>query len=250
MKIVGKSTRFHERVSARFPLAVRYRENDAQVWQEETQTEQLTVCGIGLTLSHPVEPKRLIRLISPLPKKFRLFDYATEKYDVWGMIVFVNLIESKFPDMIRLFVGTALIGGKPPQSFRQNPETYYDLNPFLQEDSFWDAREMPRRAGRYMRSSEERFSVELSVKIETIDENGRISEKIEAKTLNISEGGAAVIADLKLDNPKYVLIKYRDEVALLAVVRGQFLLEASDLKRLHLEFISGKAQAEILLKAA
>ncbi|MET0752031.1 MAG: hypothetical protein ABWZ66_01595 [Pyrinomonadaceae bacterium] len=240
MRTDGKSTRLHERIKLKIPLQVQYFEDAGKVWTENTETELITICGLGFTLSRPVEPKRMIRLILPMPKKFRLFGFGKEQYDVWGIVSNLQLAASDRPDKIRLLIGTALTGAEPPPGFRENPKTLYDLKPFLRDKHFWEARELPRKTGRYMRSAEERRAVEIKILIEVVDEKGQIIESIQAKTLNISESGAAITAKLMTENPKYVLINTTQKLSLLALVRGVHPTGSADSLRLHLEYISGK----------
>ena len=69
-----KSTRIHERKQLQIPLKVFYPENSEEELVETTLTEQVSVCGLGFTLSQPIEPKRLVHLVLPMPKSLRLFD--------------------------------------------------------------------------------------------------------------------------------------------------------------------------------
>ena len=240
MKTESKSTRIHERKQLQIPLKVYYPENSDDQLLETTLTEQVSVCGLGFTLSQPIEPKRLVHLVLPMPKSLRLFDYSKEQYDVWGVVRYLKLIKSDISDQIRVMVGTALIGGKPPTSFLINPKTSYDLKPFLRNQSFWDSRELPRTTGPYIRSMEERQTIETKVIIKTINDNGQIIEAVEAETVNISESGAAIMTNLTYEIPKYVLIHSADKsISLLAAVRS-YKSDSTDLVQLHLEFISGK----------
>lgn len=240
MTMTQKSTRFHKRINLQVPLEVIYQEDSEKKWVENTQTEQVTICGLGFTLSKPIEPKRLIQLRLPMPRQYRLFDYGKDLYEVWGVIRYLKMLETETPDQIRIMVGAALTGAKPPISFLQNPATLYDLKPFLRDKSFWDPRELPRKSGPYIRSFEDRRPIEMKVVIEMVSEEGKIFEAVEAKTINISESGAALITNFSTDYPRYVVVKTKDKgISLLAAVRGMHKLDSDNL-RLHLEFISGK----------
>lgn len=241
MRIDGKSTRYHERTRLEIPVEIVYRENADDAWRENTLTDEITVCGGGFALSRPVEPKRLIHLSLPMPKKFRLFDFGKDRYEVWGVIRYVRIIPVKITDRISVKVGAALVGGKPPPSFLRDPTTRYDLKPVLRNESLWDLRELPRNAGRYARSAEVRRDVAVKVLLETIDESGRVGESVVGLTQNVSESGMAIVVKLPTENPKYVLIKTQNKtLSLLAKVRGIHSLEAEKARRLHIEFISGK----------
>lgn len=236
-----KSTRYHERIALEIPLQVNYSETGDWKWTENTLTEDITICGIGLMLSHPVEPKHLIHFSLPMPNEHRLFDFGKDQYDVWGIICYVLLVQPLNPGEIRLKVGAALVGDSPPESFQHDPTILYDLKPVLRSDSFWDFREQPRKTGPYMRSAEERREIFIKISLDALNEQGQIIESVEADTLNISESGMAVKANLHYKLPRYVLIKnHITNPTLLAKVRGAHLLDSQGNVRLHLEFISGK----------
>lgn len=241
MNVDGKSTRFYERKKIHIPLQASYRETADYEWTESTQTEDVTICGAGFTLSRPVEPNRLIRLELPMPKKFRLFDFGQDLYEIWALIRYLRVVESNIANQIHLMIGVAFIGEYPPPGFLQNPKTLYDLKPILQDKSLWDLHELPRNTGPYVRSTEERRPISIKVILGIINQYGQIIESAEAETLNISESGMALITKLTTDCQKFVQIENTGEnAALLAAVRGVFSLEATDSVRLHLEFISGK----------
>ena len=241
MKIESKSTRFHERTRLEIPVEVIYNENTESAWHEQTRTEELTICGGGFTLSHPIEPKRLVHLQLPMPKNYRLFDFGKTQYDVWGVVRYVHLLEENLQNEIRLKVGAALVGNNPPRSFLLDPHTLYDLKPVLRKQSLWDLREIPRQTGRYVRSSENRREIEIKVVLETLNEQGRIIETVVAETENISESGMALKVKFSASCPRYVLVKtINNSLSLLAKVRGARVLDADNNLRLHLEFLSGK----------
>jgi hypothetical protein len=240
MKIDGRSTRFHERTKIDLPLEVVYHEGVDQIWRERTRTEEVTICGGGFTLSRPVEPQRLVQLRLPMPKQYRLFDHSKEQYEVWGVVRYVRLLELDSPDVIRLKVGAALIGNHPPRTFNEDPTRLYDLKPVLRQQSLWDLREQARVAGRYARSFEDRRSVELSVSLESVSDDGRITERVPAATSNISESGMAVKVTFNGEIPRYVIVKsFNQSLCLLAKVCAVTELTPQTF-RLHLHFISGK----------
>lgn len=239
MMTVPKSTRFHVRTQMEIPLLVTYYENSENEWTEETQTENVTVCGAGFTLSHPVEPKRLVRLTLPMPRNLRLFDFGKKQYEVCALVRWLKLIETGTFEKTRLMVGVAFIG-TTPASFLKDSKTYYDLLPVLQPKSFWRCREIPRQTGHYVRSLEERRPVVMPIMIRTINALGHVVETVQAETLNISESGMALITDMVFQIQSFVLVKPLDSnYSLLAAVRGFHRFDGDKI-RLHLEFITGK----------
>jgi hypothetical protein len=240
MKVEGKSTRFHERTPLVIPVEVKYNEDNQTAWDEETQTEEITICGGGFRLSRPVEPNRLIHLKMPLPERFRLFDHRKEYYDVWGVVRYVRLTAPNIDGKISLKIGAALTGAAPPRSFLSDPTTLYDLKPILRRQSLWDLRELPRRTGRYTRTHEERRPIETIVILDTVGDDGRIIETVLAETENISESGIALKVKLSTECPNYVVVNtINKSLSILAKVRGAGAL-GNNYLRLHLEFISGK----------
>lgn len=236
-----KSTRFHERTKLEVPLEVIYNENAEIAWREITRTNEVTICGGGFTVPRPIEPKRLVHLKMLLPKQFRLFDYGKSHYDVWGLVRYVQLVNSNTPNKICVKVGAALIGNHPPKSFVQDPTTLYDLKPVLRNQSLWELRELPRHTGPYVRSAEDRRPIAVSMILENISDDGQITETVLAETQNISESGMAVTARIYDLQPRYVVVKtISQNVRLLAKVRGVHPTDDEKIKRLHLEFISGK----------
>lgn len=241
MNVEVKSTRFHRRTKLETSLEVFYKEDAGFLWDEHTQTEDVTICGAGFVVSHPVEPDRLISLKISMPKNFRLFDFGKKDYEVWGLVRYVRLIETDLRSKISLKVGAALIGNNPPAGFLGEAADLYELKPVLRDQSFWDVRELPRRTGPYVRSQEERPQITIQVSLEIIDTNGQIYAQVIADTLNVSHSGMALTVQLSEENLRYVLIKTLDgNISLLAKTRGVFKLDDNNMFRIHLQFISGK----------
>lgn len=241
MRVEGKSTRYLERTRLVVPVEVSYNEDAATAWTEITQTDEMTICGGGFTVSRPVEPHRMIRLkMELLPERFRLFDYRKDFYEVWGVVRYVRLIAPNVDGRICLKVGAALTGSAPPRGFLLDPTTLYDLKPFRRSRSLWDLRPLPRRTGRYTRTTEDRRRIETVVIIDTLGPDGQILETVLGETENISEGGMALRVKMTGECPNYVVVSTINKtLSLLAKVRGAGEL-GNEYFRLHLEFISGK----------
>ncbi|MBS1796188.1 MAG: PilZ domain-containing protein [Acidobacteria bacterium] len=241
MNVVPKSTRFHERTKIEVPLDVVYSENAGIVWRERTKTEEVTICGGGFLLHRPLEPKRLVNLRMPLPKNFRLYDFGKEKYEIWGLVRYVRLLDQEEPGQIRIKVGAALTGHRPPPSFLVDPTTVYDLKPILRNQSLWELRELERHTGRYMRSHEERRRIEIDVILDVIGPDGRVIESVAGETHNISESGMALTARFEAGFPLYIVVKNPGRrFRQLAKVRAIHPSDDDERFRLHLEFLSGK----------
>lgn len=239
MRNIEKSTRFYERTKLELPIAVDYFEN-GETRTEIALTNEVAACGVGFILSQPVEPKRLVKLKLAMPKNLRFFDYGEAVYEVWAIVSSVQLLETETPDKFLFRIGTALIGKNPPASFARDPLTLYDLNPILPKQGFWNFREIPAKRGRYSRTLEDRENYKFNVVIQMLGSDGRIVETLNAKTKDVSESGAAVVAKLEADYPKFIIVKNAErDISLLAVIHhvkslGECFVE------LNLEFISGK----------
>ena len=241
MRLIGKSTRFHERRKIKIPVEVRYLEAADTGWTETSVTEELTMCGAGFTVSRPVEPKHLINLKLAMPKELRLYDFGKSVYEVWGVIRSVQVLETNAASGIRVKVGTALIGENPPASFERDPATLYELKPVLRRPGFWDFREMSRNSGRYARSFEDRQKIAMTVILETVNEQGQIIEQVEAETQNISEAGMALTAKLTTIHSGYAVVRTTDDRRLLlAKIRGIHAPDEFGLTQMHLEFLGGE----------
>ncbi|MCD9185111.1 MAG: PilZ domain-containing protein [Pyrinomonadaceae bacterium] len=240
MRNIEKSTRFYERTRLELPIAVDYFE-DGATRTEIALTNEVAACGIGFVLSYPVEPKRLVKLKLAMPKNLRFFDYGEAFYEVWAIVSSVQFIDTKTPGKFLFRIGTALIGKNPPAGFERDPFTLYDLNPVLPKQGFWHFREIPAKRGRYSRTLEERENYKLNVVIQTLGNDGKIIETLEAKTKDISESGAAVIAKPEFPCPKFVIVASEEgDISLLAVVHHVKPSEESGVLEINLEFISGK----------
>lgn len=240
MRNIEKSTRFYERTKLELPIAVEYFE-DGVSRTEIALTNEVAACGIGFILSHPVEPKRLVKLKLAMPKNLRFFDYGETVYEVWAIVSSVQLIATETPDKFLFRIGTALIGKNPPASFKRDPFTLYDLNPILPKQGFWHFREIPAKRGRYSRTLEDREHYKLNVVIQTLGNDGKIIETLNAKTKDISESGAAIIAKPESDCPKFVIVNNAErDISLLAAIHRIKPLEDPDFVEINLEFISGK----------
>lgn len=241
MRVDGKSTRFNERRKLDVPVEVYYQESAEFSWTEDSRSEEVTICGLGLTLSRPVEPNHVINIRLPMPKRLRLFDYSKGLYDVWGLVRSIQVTHSSVGGKISLKVGVALIGQDPPPSFIKEPETLYDLNPVLMRQGFWSYRELPRNWRRYAGAFDSPQDEEPSVILKTISENGRVLESVEADVQKANEGEMVLLAKLSTKCSKYLVIGKRDRsLALLAKVLNSSSVEKSDLTRIHLELISGE----------
>jgi hypothetical protein len=241
-----RSTRLSERLKLDIPLRVRHRVNSEQEWIEETRLDEATQMGAGFTLTRPVEPGRLVHLSMPLPGKLRLFDFVEINYQLWAVVRYIRMISTDENCIAPFSIGAAFIGKEPPTSYRLDPTIRYDLKPVIKKEGLWAARERPRQCGRYALATDDRIPMVTKVIIESFNELGKITNREETETVNISTGGAAVWSNINPDYENFIrVISPEFNLSILAVIRGQHI-DPERGRCLHLEFISCKLPVEQL----
>jgi hypothetical protein len=244
-----KSKRLRERIKLSLPARVTCRETAEHEWVEMTRLIDVTPFGASFMLTHPTEPGRLLHLVLPLPRQLRCFDHAEDQYRVWALVRRVRPVlpegakdASSASALLRFEVGVGFTGKHPPQSFRDDPSTLYDVDVLSAESNLWTLRERKKdtAGGRGQRSAETRLQMALGVTVEVFDEQGRVCERETTITENISRRGAAVLTSLKLSRGRFIrLTSAESGMSLTAVVRAT-RTGADNIPRLHVEFVDRK----------
>lgn len=241
MRVGGKSTRFNERRKLELPVSVTYYESRAYSWSESSKTEEATICGVGLVVSRPVEPNKLIKLSFPMPKNLRLFDFLKDIYEVWGIVRSVSVLEASLFNKVNLKIGVALIGENPPPSFLADPETLYDISPVLRDGGFWSFRQLPRNWVRSADFFDPPQKITERVSVAFINEEGRIAGSIEAQATKANEAEIELVARHKGDIPSYLMISGNDSKSnYLAKIKTKQETDVSGYYTIRAEFISGE----------
>ncbi|MCW5961507.1 MAG: hypothetical protein KIS76_15190 [Pyrinomonadaceae bacterium] len=241
MRIEGKSTRFNERRKLEMPVHVSYYESRERSWSETSKTEEATICGVGLIVSKPVEPNKLIKLSFPMPKNLRLFDFLKDQYEVWGIVRSVSVLEASLFNNVNLKIGVALIGENPPASFLADPETLYDLSPVLRDGGFWSFRQLPRN---WVRSADffdppQRITERVSVAF--VNEEGKIAGSIEAQATKANEAEIELVARHNGEIPNYLMISANGSNSnFLAKIKSREETDVSGYHTIRAEFLSGE----------
>jgi hypothetical protein len=238
----AKSKRLRERIRLSLPVRVTCRETDDHEWVEMTRLIDVTPFGASFALTRPTEEGRLLQLTLPMPRQLRCFDHAEDQYRVWALVRRVGAdVRPGSPP--RFEVGTGFVGKYPPQSYRQEPTTRYDVAGFAPEGNLWTLRERApenESAGRERRAGATRLRVAMPVIVEVYDEQGRVGQREQTITENISRNGASVLTTLKVGRGRFVHLKSAESgMGLPAVVRAA-RTGSDKIPRLHLEFVGGR----------
>lgn len=241
----GQERRRKERLRLSLPVRVHCREGAGAEWTEQTRLIDLTPFGAGFTLTRPVDTGRLLHLQMPMPRTLRCFDHIEDQYRVYALVRRLKLAGEDKSGAQLFQLGVAFIGKHPPQSYKENPATRYEIDPGRESWELWRAHE--QREGRaFVESRQTRLTMPVEVIVEVLDEHGAVAESEQTVTENISRSGAAVFTSLKIDRGRFVRLRSaRFSLAVLSVVRGR-RKGADNIDRLHLEFIDREWPLEIL----
>lgn len=221
-----------ERISTSISAVVKGKQDQGIFWKETTQLISMSRSGAGFYLDQKCEIGRLISLMSPMPRHLRSYDQERELYRVWGLVQHCSQ-RTDNDGAVGYHVGVAFIGKNPPSSYNKNPLQSYRIAG-MNADGTWRIIEAQRD---FVIRRHPRQWINLTVKLSAHDEQENLLTDENAKTENISQGGAAVFTDLKLgvgDSVNFECLDY--DFSATAVVR---YCNETDYKmpRLHLEFI-------------
>ncbi|HVF51183.1 MAG TPA: hypothetical protein VNA19_13905 [Pyrinomonadaceae bacterium] len=246
MKFDAKSRRLRERLKLSLPVRVHCRETLEHEWTEVTRLLDVTPFGARFTLSHVIEPGRLLHLTLPMPRQLRCYDYVEMQYSIWALVRNLQLqeaaagktAETKTGGM-RFSVGVAFIGKHAPAKHEKDPTIRYEVAP--NPAGLWEVRERPvqeeGKGGSVSRSKETRLQMAVEVVIEALDAQGAVTAREETVTENLSRRGAAVWTTLDAERGSYVRVTgVRSQLTILAAVRAR-RPGADGIPRLHLEFL-------------
>jgi hypothetical protein len=240
MDFPDKSKRLRERIKLTLPVRVHCRESKEHEWIELTRLLDVTPFGARFTLAHATERGRLLHLTLPMPRQLRCFDHVEDQYRVWAL---VRHVKSHVPGAgesagaaLRLEVGVAFTGKRPPASYAEEPATLYVVDALSPENNMWSVRE-DAGGGASSRSQETRLQMPVNVRVEVFDEGGEVCASEQTVTENVSRRGAAVWTTLEVQRGRFVRLTSLDHgLTLIAAVRA-YRKGPDGIPRLHLEFI-------------
>ena len=244
---IGRNRRQRERLNLSLTIRVSCQEANAEIWEETTQSIDVTPFGAGFTLSRPIKIGRLLLLTLPMPRQLRCYDHLETNYQVWCVVRHVRVIKGNelYHDVYS--IGVAFIGKYPPASYNDYPETLYEaVEP--NEVGFWrlveanskvvkNVEEPGEKKNTFAERSQLRHSIPIAVMIEVFNESGETIASELTETENISPTGASVFTTLEIDSGRFVRISSESHnISLVAIVRARKNGEDGN-TRLHLEFI-------------
>jgi PilZ domain len=204
-----------------------------------TRLEDISAFGAAFNLKRPVKRGRLILISLPMPRQLRCYDYLEPQYRVWAVVRRCIAIATS-DDSREYAVGIAFVGKNPPQGYVENPAKLYELAT-REDGGLWQLYEMPAIPDESELPVDlrrhTRFAIPEPILIESLDENGDVSESEATVTENLSLGGAAVFSSFNVEAGTFLRVRSeRHGISIISIVRGSSLGQ-DGIARLHLEFI-------------
>jgi hypothetical protein len=231
-----------KREASSLPVRVECHESEDHRWEDVTQLLDVSPFGSRLQIKHPTEPGRLLHLTVPMPRRLRCFDHEEEQYRIWSLVRHVKALPAADEELPHFQIGVAFIGKDRPPTHEIDPAQRYGIAPGLTGSDFWSLRKGPDSDSPHLdsrdRRTEERYDIADHVILEVYDAEGRVFDKDEAQTENISRHGMAVITNLDIVRGRYIRVRSAQyKIAIIAAVRRLVPVGAKNKNRLHLEFV-------------
>ena len=224
--------RIRERLPLTLPVRVRGRDTPSFEWTEVTRLTNVTPFGAGFTLRHPTEKGRLLHMTIPMPRQLRVFDHVEDQYRIWAVVRYIktSIVENK-----TVFeVGVAFIGKRPPASYEEEPWTLYDVT----NTTFQAAKSAEEIVIPFADQREyTRHNIAVDMRIEVVDDAGKVIEQEQTVTENISTQGATLFTTLEIPHGRFVrLTSEQYRITVHAAIRSRSK-GADGVPRIHVEFI-------------
>jgi hypothetical protein len=114
-------------------------------WIATARLVNINRSGAAIRLNRSVEPGRLIHFRSRIPFRYRAFDFESNEFVTWALVR--HVLCTAQPDLETIYtVGLAFIGAEAPESFLNDPLTYYDLGEKPEMSGLWRIIERPPAA--------------------------------------------------------------------------------------------------------
>jgi hypothetical protein len=223
--------RIRERLALHLPVRVRVRETPDHEWTEMTRLMNVTPFGAGFTLKRPTEKGRLLHLTIPMPRQLRVFDHVEDQYRVWAIVRYLKT--ELRPDGPVFHVGVAFIGKRPPPSYEQEPWRRYDVASNI-ADGLPTAEDMTASAEH---DAETRHQIAVDMRVELLDENGRVVEAEQTVSETISRYGATLFTTLSVDRGRFIrLTSQEHKITAHAAIRSRHIAP-DGIARIQVEFV-------------
>ena len=203
----------------------------------------VTPFGARVRLKRPTETGRLLLLTMAMPRQLRCFDHVEDQYRVWSLVRHLRVLDAAKHNGAVIEIGLAFVGKRPPESFLKDPSTRYDIANLqsgmwaLQEESA----ELLFEGDPSDKRNESRHTIPIEITLEVFGSEREAPQIEDTVTENISQRGAAVFTALDLERGRFVKLRTRDGVEVMAVVRNR-IIGADGIARLHLQFIGSEWQ--------
>jgi hypothetical protein len=229
------------------PAKIQGKDLQLETWDEITKIVDVSGQGACFNLKRKVESGHLVHMTIPMPMQFRAYDQFAQQYRVWALTRRVV-----FQEKTQTFsVGVAFIGKRPPQSYEDNPNTFYKLAEHSQEGLWYlieskNSGEQTEGEALKDRRKKNRHKIPFNIIIQKSEENGHMFYGEPSVTEDISAEGACVLTSLPLQTGDFVRFTCDQlNLSILAVAKGKHI-GADNISRLHLEFIDQKFPLEKL----
>lgn len=242
MEELERSKRKRERLELSLPVQIYCRESERFDWKEVTRLIDVTPFGAGFSLSHATEIGRLVMLTMNLPRQLRCYDHLEPQYKVWSLVRHIRPVQQEGSNPPRYIVGVAFVGKRPPASHEADPTKRYEIAPSVTETGMWNLVEMKSepQTREHLAAKprpETRYTIQINVRIEVMDDHGNVTETEETVTENVSHQGASVFSTLIIERGRFVRVtSLQQNISAMAVVRG--MRKGKDgIPRLHVQFV-------------
>ena len=193
----------------------------------------MTPFGAGFPLKHPTEKGRLLHMTIPMPRQLRVFDHIEDQYRIWAV---VRYIKTSVVEKQTVFdVGVAFIGKRAPVSYDKEPWKRYDV---VTNSAFHAVKSPEELLTPFSdQRNNTRHNIAVDMRIEIVDENGRVTEDEHTVTENISTNGATLFTTLEIPLGRFVrLTSEQYKTTAHAAIRSR-TTGADGVPRIHVEFI-------------
>jgi len=198
----------------------------------------VTPFGARLRLKRPTETGRLLLLTMAMPRQLRVFDHVEDQYRVWSLVRNLRAVNPKTYNGAVIEIGVAFVGKRPPESFRRDPATRYDIAN-LQTGTWTIREESDQDVNPSDNRDDSRLTIPVDVTIEVFGDDRESPQIEQTVTENISRNGAAVFTTSNLERGRFLRMSTHDGVEVLAVVRSRSI-GTDGIVRLHLQFIGSE----------
>jgi hypothetical protein len=170
----------------------------------------------------------------PMPRQLRVFDHVEDQYRIWAI---VRHMRARLVQNQTMFeIGVAFIGKRAPESYAKEPWKRYDVSTSgFQELS--KSEEMVRVYPAEDQRDQTRHNIPVDMRVEIVDESGKIIESEHTVTENISTGGATLFTTLQVQPGRFIRVTSEQHmITAFAAIRARST-GADGVPRIHIEFV-------------